>query len=82
MKIRKKLPDSVREKYRAIHGVVPSSDMHTHLKRELMQEIWALLLDDKFMHTYKHGIEILCADNIWRLVFPRLLTYSADYPEK
>jgi hypothetical protein len=56
--------------------------MLTHLKRELMQAIWALLLDDKFMHAYKHGIKILCADKVWRLVFPRLLTYSADNPEK
>jgi hypothetical protein len=76
------LPDRVREVYRATHGIVPSSDMLTHLKRELMQAIWALLLDDKFMHAYKHGIKILCADKVWHLVFPRLLTYSADYPEK
>lgn len=47
-----------------------------------MQAIWALLLDPKFMHAYKFGIEVLCADGIWRRVFPRFLTYSADYPEK
>jgi hypothetical protein len=47
-----------------------------------MQCIWDLLLNEKFMHAYEHGVEILCADMIWRRVFPRLLTYSADYPEK
>jgi hypothetical protein len=28
------------------------------------------------------GVKILCPDNTTRLFFPRVLTYSADYPEK
>lgn len=47
-----------------------------------MQAIWALLLDDKFMHAYKYGIIIRCGDGITRRVFPRFFSYSADYPEK
>ncbi|KZP03324.1 hypothetical protein FIBSPDRAFT_1055351 [Athelia psychrophila] len=48
-----------------------------------MHAIWVLLLSDKeFMHAYKHGIVVECADGILRRLFPRLLTYSADYPEK
>jgi hypothetical protein len=47
-----------------------------------MHEIWKLLLDDDFLHAYEHGIIIQFADEILRRVFPRLFTYSADYPEK
>ena len=36
----------------------------THLKRELVHKIWALLLDEEFMHAYVHGIVIECADGI------------------
>lgn len=47
-----------------------------------MQGIWDTMLDDKFMEAYEHGIIIECADGIRRRVFPRLITYSADYPKK
>jgi hypothetical protein len=40
------------------------------------------LLDDEFLEAYKHGIIIACCDGIIRRFFPRILTYSADYPEK
>ena len=65
-----------------IYDKAPSEAMKTHLKRELMQGIWDIMLDEWFMEAYKHGIPIKCADGIWRRVFPRLITYSADYPEK
>lgn len=44
--------------------------------------MWNLILDGKFMHAYEHGIEIMFFDGVKRLVFPRIFTYSADYPEK
>lgn len=47
-----------------------------------MQKIWTLLLDDEFLEAYHHGILVECADGIIRRLFPRFLTYSADYPEK
>lgn len=47
-----------------------------------MQAIWLLLLDDDFMHAYQFGLVIEFADGILRCVFPRIFTYSADYPEK
>jgi len=47
-----------------------------------MQQIWLLLLDGDFMHAYEHGIVLLCGDGIYRRLFPRFFTYSADYPEK
>ena len=55
----------------------------TQLKRELIQAIWKMLLEDKdFMDAYEHGIVIDCFDGIRRRIFPRLFTYSCDYPEK
>ena len=47
-----------------------------------MHEVWRLLLDEEFLHAYKHGIVLMCADGIQRRVYPRIFTYSADYPEK
>ena len=54
----------------------------THCRRELMQAIWLKLLDDEFLEAYSHGLIVTCADGIIRRVFPRIITYSADYPEK
>jgi hypothetical protein len=54
--------------------------MLTHLRRELMQEVWLILMDDDFMHAYMHGIEL--DDDDLYLFFPRNLTDSNDYPEK
>ncbi len=47
-----------------------------------MHALWLLLLDEEFLHAYEHGIVIRCGDGITRHVFPRIFTYSADYPEK
>jgi len=53
-----------------------------HLRRELVQAIWMLLMDDDFMHAYIHGLDFRLMDKILRLFFPRFMIYSADYPEK
>lgn len=57
-------------------------DILTHYRRELVHATWAVLLDDDFVNTYKHGTVITCYDGVKRRVFPRIFTYSADYPEK
>jgi hypothetical protein len=54
----------------------------THCRRELMHAVWRVLLDDDFLHAYKYGIVIKCHDGVERRVYPRIFTYSADYPEK
>jgi len=54
----------------------------THCKRELMQAIWKLLLDNEFMTAYEYGDVIECADGMKRRVYPRFFTYAADYSEK
>ncbi|KAF8322961.1 hypothetical protein F5887DRAFT_1086897 [Amanita rubescens] len=68
--------------YIDVFGVSASSDIITHCKRELIHLIWLLILDKEFMHAYVHGFDYLFHDGIRRLVFPRLFTYAADYPEK
>ena len=47
-----------------------------------MHQVWDKLLDDDFLHAYEHGFVAECLDNVWRRFYPRLFTYSADYPEK
>ena len=47
-----------------------------------MHAVWKFLLDEEFLHIYTYGIVMWSLDGIeWR-VYPRILTYSADYPEK
>lgn len=76
------LPDWISDEYERIYGSPPKDAVLTHLKRELMHAIWNLILSDGFVEDYKHGIITHCADGIVRRLFPRLFTYSADYPEK
>lgn len=47
-----------------------------------MHGVWTKILDDDFLHAYTYGIVINCIDGIERRIYPRLFTYSADYPEK
>ena len=47
-----------------------------------MHAVWKFLLDDAFVHAYKYGMVIKCANGVSRRVYPRIFTYSADYPEK
>ncbi|KAH7916893.1 hypothetical protein BV22DRAFT_980594, partial [Leucogyrophana mollusca] len=35
-----------------------------------------------FVEAYRHGLVIQCPDGVYRRVYPRIFTYSADYPEK
>ncbi|KZS99358.1 uncharacterized protein LAESUDRAFT_668078, partial [Laetiporus sulphureus 93-53] len=51
-------------------------------KRELFHAIWLLALDLDFMHAYEHRMLIQCGDGVLQQMFPRVFTYSADYPEK
>jgi hypothetical protein len=47
-----------------------------------MQEVWNILIDDEFIAAYQHGFVAQCHDGQSRRFYPRLFTYSADYPEK
>ncbi|KAF7966162.1 hypothetical protein HWV62_39770 [Athelia sp. TMB] len=51
-------------------------------KLEIFHAQWEILLDDEFIQAYQHGIVVVCPDGISRRFYPRIFTYSADYPEK
>ncbi|KAI9057374.1 hypothetical protein FKP32DRAFT_1551893, partial [Trametes sanguinea] len=52
------LPLSVQTSYQEAYGEPASAAVLRFCKRELMQKIWLLLLDDDFIHAYAHGIVI------------------------
>lgn len=57
--------------------------MVTHCRKELYHGAWTLLLKDpEFLKAYVQGILIACSDGVTRRIFPRIFSYSADYPEK
>ena len=47
-----------------------------------MHAVWDVLLDEEFVKGTVDGLVIRCSDNIERVFFLRIITYSADYPEK
>ncbi|KAI0755359.1 hypothetical protein C8Q80DRAFT_1093521 [Daedaleopsis nitida] len=76
------LGDVFKEFYKGVYGKGPTDDVRRFCKRELFTQIWLLLLDDDFINAYQNGILLTCGDGVVRRVFPRIFTYSADYPEK
>ncbi|KAJ3768980.1 hypothetical protein FB446DRAFT_813657 [Lentinula raphanica] len=77
-----KLPDDFYDFYKEHYQHAPPEAVLTHMRRELMQAVWDLILDEEFMEAYENGIVLTCGDGVTRRIFPRLFTYSADYPEK
>jgi hypothetical protein len=76
------LPDDVRDFIYEALGKSASKHIITHCRRDLFQAVWDILLDDDFIMAWKHGIVARCADRIeWRF-YPRIISYTADYPEK
>ncbi|KAF7985138.1 hypothetical protein HWV62_7692 [Athelia sp. TMB] len=77
------LPDSFKD-FVSHHtlGKGMSQKFMTHCRRELLHAQWELLLDDDFIMAYQHGIVVECGDGVTRRIYPRVFTYSADYPEK
>lgn len=77
------LPDSFKEFASEYMGSRKlNGEFLTHCHRELTHEQWKILLDDEFLHAYEHGIVLDCGDGLVRRFYPRIFTYSADYPEK
>ncbi|EIW80786.1 hypothetical protein CONPUDRAFT_57709 [Coniophora puteana RWD-64-598 SS2] len=75
------LPDSITDHIRN-QGRSASAPLLAHCRRELFHASWGLILNDEFLHAYEHGIVVQCSDGQWRRLYPRIFTYSADYPEK
>ncbi|KAG6825178.1 hypothetical protein H0H92_004459 [Tricholoma furcatifolium] len=60
----------------------PASSLK-HMKRELVQAIWEMLLSNKkFREAYEKGIVVCCGDGTWRRFFIRFFAYLADYVER
>ncbi|KAG6914252.1 hypothetical protein DXG01_001450 [Tephrocybe rancida] len=60
-----------------------NAELMAHCNRELVHEQWKILLDAEFLHAYEHGIVLKwVGDGEKRRFYPRIMTYSADYPEK
>jgi len=78
------LPDSFQDFAASFYSKwgTQKKDLMTHCRRELMHGVWKFLLDEDFIHAYKYGMVVKCADGIKRRLYPRFFTYSADYPEK
>jgi hypothetical protein len=77
-----KLVDTVQDFYREKFEKPATAAVLKHLRRELMQALWLLLLDDKLIDAYLHGTVVECSDGTSRRFFPRFFSYSCDYPEK
>jgi hypothetical protein len=78
----KQLVDTIQDFYCKTFNKPAMSAVLTHCKRELMHAIWLQLLDNEFVDAYANGMLVECADGTVQWVFPRIFTYSADYPEK
>jgi hypothetical protein len=64
------LPGIIQEAYSKIFDASATMEVITHLKWELMQAIWFFILDGEFYEACRVGIVVLCADGIWRRLFP------------
>ena len=76
------LDDQFQDWYRQTFGQSPTAATLTHCRREVMQSVWGILLDAEFIEAYENGVVVTMLDGIKRCVFPRIFTYSCDYPEK
>jgi len=72
----------IQDFYKENFGTTASQATLTHLKRELMHTIWELILNNKFMEAYEHGIMIECPDGVSWQFYPWFFSYSTDYLEK
>ncbi|KAF8838875.1 hypothetical protein BDN67DRAFT_880706, partial [Paxillus ammoniavirescens] len=76
------LPDEFKDFATEHMGNTPSNPFFAHCHRELFHAQWQELLDDDFVQAYAHGITLRGCDGVDRHLYPRIFTYSADYPEK
>ncbi|TEB19263.1 hypothetical protein FA13DRAFT_1719017 [Coprinellus micaceus] len=78
-----KLPDKLNDYLKEMNeGKLPTSALFTYCARELFHEQWSILLGPEFTNAMKYGIILPCPDGKMRCFFPRIFSYSADYPEK
>ncbi|KAG6808669.1 hypothetical protein H0H92_003308 [Tricholoma furcatifolium] len=77
------LPNSIQDLYMELFNQAAPDSSIKHLKRDLFQKIWELLLScEDFREAYHKGLVMKCSDGIWRRFFPRFWAYLADYVER
>ncbi|RDX49140.1 hypothetical protein OH76DRAFT_1351220 [Lentinus brumalis] len=76
------LPDQIQDFYTDQYDESATTAVLKFLRRELVQQILLLLLDDEFMYIYVHGDVVVCGDGITRRQFPRFVLHTADFLEK
>ncbi|KAG6808360.1 hypothetical protein H0H92_004378, partial [Tricholoma furcatifolium] len=77
------IPEIIQDIYiKLFNQAAPASSLK-HLKRDLVQAIWEMLLsNEKFREAYQKGIVVCCGDGTWRRFFIRFFAYLADYVER
>ena len=77
-------PDLLQDDLKDFHHKwdTQQRDILAHCHCGLMHAVWKFLLDNNFIHMYKYGMVLCCQDGIEQHIYPRIFTYSADYPEK
>ncbi|KAG2058141.1 hypothetical protein BDR06DRAFT_876533, partial [Suillus hirtellus] len=78
------IPDSIKDILSKLPGISKTgiASLQAHCRRELFHGCWEILLNEEFLRAYRHSIILTCLDGVLRRIFPRIFTYSADYPEK
>ncbi|KAI0077095.1 hypothetical protein K474DRAFT_1662200 [Panus rudis PR-1116 ss-1] len=77
-----KLPEEIQDFIHTHSGKEGSAALLAHCRRELIHAVWRVILGPAFVHACQHGVVVDCGDGVTRRIYPRLFTYSADYPEK
>ena len=78
------LPDLLQNDLKTIHPKwdTQQKGILTHCCQELMHAVWKFLLDNDFIHAHIYGMVVQCYDGVEQHIYPRIFTYSADYPKK
>ncbi|KAJ3510729.1 hypothetical protein NMY22_g15881 [Coprinellus aureogranulatus] len=79
MKVPDRLSDFLTQKN---GGRRPTKALFKYCTRALFHKQWSILLSAELIDAMKNGIIHSCPDGKKRCFFPRILTYSCDYPEK
>ena len=76
------LLDNIQDSYEEHHQMTTTAATLMHCKLELIHAILSLILNEKFIYAYQDGFDLECSNGHRCRLFPRIIIYLADYPEK